>query len=173
MICYILSCLELWELMENKGVCMNIAFDLLYNVFHTYDQVDIHTNHNNPIIGQAPYDKAPSRTHFQQASAIRHRPTPFRMCDHQHCFVCLINHKLLTHTHTCSYIWSLRTAPIYTGWARNRGVRYGKSYLQFSFIRQENSQFNNLRLIWPKRMFSFEILTARVPDYRFKRKVQN
>ena len=91
--------------MENKGVCMNIAFDLLYNVFHTYDQVDIHTNHNNPIIGQAPHDKAPSRTHFQQASAIRHRPTPFRMCDHQHCFVCLINHKLVTHTHTPTLIF--------------------------------------------------------------------
>ena len=69
--------------MENKGVCMNIAFDLLYNVFHNYDRIEseICTNHDNPIIGQAPFNKASSRTHFQQASAIRQTPTPLRMCD--------------------------------------------------------------------------------------------
>ena len=73
------------------------AFGLLYNVFHTYDRIEseICTNHDNAIIEQTPCDKAPSRTHFQQASANRQTATPLRMCDRQHCFV---SHKFLRHT---------------------------------------------------------------------------
>ena len=111
----------------------------------------------------------------------------------QHCFVCVINHNC-GHTHTHALIFGHRaqlqlildevrkTHNCHLDWIKSNQIRCewntDHANNQFSFTRQVNRQFNNLRLIWSKHncfhlkywLLEYMIIKRTVI---VKRKVQN